>query len=93
MMTEIAIGIAMAALGHLVHLLKRVVEARAGGQDVGVVDYVKGRRYRTALGMAGSAVAMGFMIDSGQVTAMGAFAAGYMADSGLAMLGNREGRA
>ncbi|HAR08375.1 hypothetical protein [uncultured Cobetia sp.] len=92
MIEEIVIGIAMAVLGHLVHLLKRVVETRADGQGIGLVAYVKGRRYRTALGMAGSAVAMGFMIDSGQVTAMGAFAAGYMADSGLAMLGKRERR-
>lgn len=85
-MESIALGVAMAVLGHVVHLLKRVVEARSSGAEVGIIEYVAARRYRTALGVAGSAVAMGFLIEANQVTAMGAFAVGYMADSGLAML-------
>lgn len=86
----ILLGVAMAALGHLIHLLKKVVELRAGGERIGLVEYVKGRPYRTMLGVAGSAAAMGYLIESGDVTAMGALAVGYMADSGLGML--RGGR-
>lgn len=86
----VAVGIAMAILGHLIHLLKKVVEIRASGKRVGLVEFVKGRPYRTALGMAGSAAAMGYLFDSGEVTAMTALGIGYMADSGLAMLSNRK---
>lgn len=89
-MTEIAIGFGMAIAGHVIHLIKKVVEKRQNGSDVGLVEYVKSRPYRTALGMAGSAVAMGFLIESGTVTAMGALAVGYMADSGLGMLGSDQ---
>ncbi|MCO7216883.1 hypothetical protein [Halomonas sp. OfavH-34-E] len=89
----VAIGVAMAILGHLIHLLKKVVEARASGQRIGLIEFVKARPYRTALGMAGSAAAMGYLLDSGDVTAMTALGVGYMADSGLAMLGKRGGRA
>lgn len=88
----ILLGIFMAAMGHLIHLLKKVVELRAAGEPVGLVEYVKGRPYRTMLGLAGSAAAMGYLIESGDVTAMGALAVGYMADSGLGMLrGRRDG--
>lgn len=79
-------GVIMAMLGHLLHLLKKVVELRATGENIGIVGYVKGRPYRTALGVAGSAAAMGFLFEAGNVTAMGALAVGYMADSGLALL-------
>lgn len=89
----VALGISMAVLGHLIHLLKKVVEARASGQRIGLIEYIKERPYRTAMGMAGSAAAMGYLFDSGDVTAMTALGIGYMADSGLAMLGKREGRA
>lgn len=82
----ILLGVFMAALGHVIHLLKKVVELRASGQDIGLVEYVKQRPYRTVLGVAGSAAAMGYLIESGDVTAMGALAVGYMADSGLGML-------
>ena len=80
----------MAVLGHAIHLTKKVVELRASGSDIGLVDYIKDRPYRTALGVMGSSVAMGFMIESGAVSPMGALAVGYMADSGLAMLGGKE---
>ena len=80
----VAIGVAMAILGHLIHLLKKVVEARASGQRIGLIEFVKARPYRTALG---------YLLDSGDVTAMTALGVGYMADSGLAMLGKRGGRA
>ena len=89
-LTTIAIGVLMAVLGHIIHLTKKVVELRASGSDIGLVDYIKDRPYRTALGVMGSSVAMGFMIESGAVSAMGALAVGYMADSGLAMLGGKE---
>lgn len=79
-------GVIMAMLGHLLHLLKKVVELRATGENIGIVEYVKERPYRTALGVAGSAAAMGFLLEAGNVTAMGALAVGYMADSGLALL-------
>lgn len=92
MMEDIVIGVMMAALGHLVHLLKKVVELRASGKPIGLVGFVRSRPYRTALGIAGSAAAMGYLFDSGDVTAMAAFGFGYMADSGLAMLDNRGGR-
>jgi len=82
----ILLGVFMAAMGHLIHLLKKVVELRSTGEDIGLVEYVQGRPYRTLLGMAGSAAAMGYLIESGDVTAMGALAVGYMADSGLGML-------
>lgn len=85
----VLLGIAMAIAGHGIHLLKKVVELRASGDHIGLVEYVKGRPYRTALGMAGSAAAMGYLIESGDVTAMGALAVGYMADSGLGMLRTR----
>lgn len=88
----IAVGVMMAALGHLVHLLKKVVELRASGEEVGLLGFVRSRPYRTALGMAGSAAAMGYLFDSGDVTAMTAFGFGYMADSGLAMLESRGGK-
>ncbi len=82
----ILLGVFMAAMGHLIHLLKKVVELRAAGEQIGLIKYVQERPYRTLLGVAGSAAAMGFMIESGSVTAMGALAVGYMADSGLALL-------
>lgn len=85
----VALGVAMAVLGHLIHLLKKVVEVRASGQPVGLVGFVRERPYRTAMGVAGSAAAMGYMFDSGDVTAMTALGIGYMADSGLAMLDKR----
>jgi 2-keto-4-pentenoate hydratase len=86
----ITIGILMAIAGHLIHLIKKVVEIRATGERIGIIEYVMGRPYRTALGMAGSAAAMGYMIEAGNVTAMGALAVGYMADSGLGMLRGRS---
>lgn len=92
MTEEIVIGVAMAVLGHLVHLLKKVVELRASGEEVGLIGFVRSRPYRTALGVAGSAAAMGYLFDSGNVTAMTAFGFGYMADSGLSMLNLREGK-
>ncbi|MGP5563719.1 hypothetical protein [Vreelandella alkaliphila] len=88
----IAMGVMMAMLGHLVHLLKKVVELRASGEQIGLVGFVQSRPYRTALGVAGSAAAMGYLFDSGDVTAMAAFGFGYMADSGLAMLDSRGGK-
>ncbi|MCZ0926447.1 hypothetical protein L0636_00910 [Halomonas janggokensis] len=91
-LTMVAMGIMMAVLGHLVHLLKKVVELRASGERVGVVSFIRSRPYRTALGVAGSAAAMGYLFDSGDVTAMTAFGFGYMADSGLGMLDNRGAR-
>lgn len=86
MADDIVVGVMMATLGHLVHLLKKVVELRASGEQLGLIGFVRSRPYRTALGVAGSAVAMGYLFDSGSVTAMTAFGFGYMADSGLAML-------
>lgn len=88
----VVMGVMMAALGHLVHLLKKVVELRASGEQIGLIGFVRSRPYRTALGVAGSAAAMGYLFDSGDVTAMAAFGFGYMADSGLAMLDNRGGK-
>jgi len=89
-MNDILIGVAMAIAGHLIHLVKKVVEKRSSGSRVGLIDYVSERPYRTVLGMAGSAVAMGFMIEANTVSAMGALAVGYMADSGLGMLGGKK---
>ena len=85
----VVMGVMMAVLGHLVHLLKKVVELRASGEQIGLIGFVLSRPYRTALGVAGSAAAMGYLFASGDVTAMAAFGFGYMADSGLAMLDNR----
>lgn len=88
----IAMGVMMAMLGHLIHLLKKVVELRASGEQIGLVGFVQSRPYRTALGIAGSAAAMGYLFDSGDVTAMTALGFGYMADSGLSMLNQRGER-
>ena len=87
----VVMGVMMAVLGHLVHLLKKVVELRASGEQIGLIGFVRSRPYRTALGVAGSAAAMGYLFDSGNVTAMAAFGFGYMADSGLAIAGSRYG--
>lgn len=85
------LGVTMAILGHLIHLLKKVVEIRASGQKVGLIEFIKERPYRTAMGMAGSAAAMGYLFESGDVSAMTALGIGYMADSGLSVLDQREG--
>lgn len=82
----IALGVAMAVLGHVAHLLKRVVEARAGGEPETLLRYVLAHPYSVALGMIGTAAVMGLLIELGEVSLMGAFAAGYMADSGLEAL-------
>lgn len=86
-----ALAVLMAFLGHLAHLLKRVVEYRAEGHDIGLWCYVKERKYRTMLGVCGTAAAMAYLIDSGDITLVGAFAAGYIADSGLEIMnGNKK---
>jgi len=90
MMPEILMGVFMAALGHLAHLIKKVVEERQAGANIGLTEYIRSRPYRTALGVCGSAIAMGFMVESGHITAMGAVAIGYMSDSGLALLGKEK---
>lgn len=93
METQILIGVVMALLGHATHLVKKVVEARQRGGQVGLMGYVRGRPYRTALGVCGTAAAMGWMLEAGQVTAMTAFGVGYMADSALALVrSGTEGR-
>lgn len=86
------LGAGMAALGNITHILKKVVEARAGGEPETISRYLRTFPYRTALGIAGTAAVMGLLIELDQVTAMGAFAAGYMADSGLAILSSRAKR-
>lgn len=85
-METIILGVVMAILGHLTHLVKKVTEARQDGATDGLITYVCGRPYRTALGVLASAAAMGWLVESGQVTAMTAFGIGYMSDSALALI-------
>lgn len=85
-METLLIGIAMAILGHLTHLLKKVTELRVSGDKTTLIQYVKARPYITALGVCGSAAAMGWMIENNQVTAMTAFGVGFMADSALGIV-------
>jgi len=91
-LTTLLFGAGMAALGNITHILKRVVEARAAGDPITIRRYVKANPYRVALGIASTAALMGLLIELDQITAMGAFAAGYMADSGLAILSARTQR-
>lgn len=87
--SEILIGVLMAILGHAVHLLKKTVEARRAGSTQGLMAFIRGRPYRTALGVCASAAAMGWLFESGEVTAMSAFLIGYAADSAMALMDKR----
>lgn len=88
----VLLGIGMAMLGNITHVLKRVVEASAAGEPVTIRQYVKTNPYRVALGIVGAASVVGLMVEIGQLTAMSGFAAGYMADSGLSILSARQQR-
>lgn len=91
-MSLTALGVVMAILGHLTHLVKKVVERQREGCVGGLVDYVQGRPYRTALGIALSTASMGYMIESGAMSAIGALTFGYMVDSGIVLLERRPPR-
>jgi hypothetical protein len=83
---EIVLAVVMVLLGHATHLIKKTVEARQEGYQGGVLHLVKERPYRTIMGVCASAAAMGWLIETDQVTAMTAFTIGYMADSALALV-------
>lgn len=85
-MVDLAILAACVLLGHGIHLLKKTVEARQDGADIGIHDLVMSRPYRTILGLCGSAAAFAVLWELGQLTVVSALGVGYMADSGLALL-------
>ena len=91
--TDLFVLALLVLLGHAIHLLKKTVDLRTE-VDVTIIDLVKGRPYRTALGVCGSVAGAFVLWEMGQLTAVSALGIGYMADSGLSLLRqSTEGRA
>ena len=78
--------VAIAGLGHLIHLVKKLVDHRNAGDRIGLPAFIKTRPYRTLLGACGSVAAVLVLYELDQLTIASALGAGYMADSGLSLL-------
>ena len=87
--TTLIVGSSMAIMGNITHILKKIIEERTSGNLETVKTYIKKYPYRIVLGIIGSAVGMGILYEMNQITVLGSFAAGYMADSGLGILSTR----
>jgi hypothetical protein len=85
-MVEVGLLFAMLVLGHAIHILKKVVERRSDGDNIGMVAYVRERPYRIVLGGCGSVVAFAMLHSTGELGVLTALGAGYIADSGMGML-------
>jgi hypothetical protein len=83
----------MLLLGLACHVLARVVEAREGGRNQGIRGWLAQRPYKTALSGAGALAAFGLLAETGQLTLLTAWGAGYLADSALEIVTARARRA
>ncbi len=73
-------------IGLFLHLVKKVVEIRQSGQEIGLVGYVKKRPYLTISALGGALAAYGLM-PAEQINSLTAFGLGYMANSAVDAIG------
>lgn len=75
-------------LGHVCHVLARVVEQRADDRSTTMFSYIGNRPYRSALALSGSAAGYLLLMDTSQLTIVAAFGVGYLANDCLEVMGH-----
>ncbi|SFD67003.1 hypothetical protein SAMN05660831_02063 [Thiohalospira halophila DSM 15071] len=93
LLTTHAPALAMLLVGLACHILARVVEARESGDGQTLAGWLSQRPYKTALAAGGALAAYGVLAETGQLSLLTAFGAGYLADSALEMVTARARRA
>lgn len=76
--------------GQLLHLFKKLKELETEGQIISIKTFFRSHPYSVLFSMLAGFVVYGFLFTSNQLTAAGAFTAGYMADSMVSAFTNRE---
>lgn len=74
-------------LGHLCHILARVVEARAAGDKITILGHIGNAPYQSALAICGSLAGYLLLLDTSQLTIVAAFGVGYLANDSIEAIG------
>ena len=72
---------AILLLGQLMHALKKLREVEVEGRYITPLAYLKAHPYSVAFSLVAGVVAYAMLREIGQLNTVGAFTAGYMADS------------
>lgn len=80
------LAFALLLLGNVMHVLKKVVELRQSGVEIGITGYVRRRPYLTAFGFISS---VGVFLVLGITDPATAMLTGFTADSAMDTVGRK----
>ena len=76
--------------GQLLHMAKKLKELETAGRIISPVQFFREHPYAVVFSLLAGFIVYGLMHTSNQLTPIGAFTAGYMAESVLSVFTNRE---